>query len=299
MTPLLVLCGPTAAGKTALALEVARQIGAEIVSADSMQVYRGLDVGTAKPSLAERDFVPHHLLDIAEVEEPFSAGRFRDEADQAIRKIRARGAVPFICGGTMLYLRGLLRGLIETPADTALRDELEHESSAALWKRLQKADPQSAQRLHPNDRVRIVRALELTLVTGAPASQLREEHGFRGARYRARIVALVPARPVLRSRIDDRIDRMLHDGLLEETRWLVERARGQVLPPLRALGYRQLAEFLSGSRSWHEAMAQIRARTRAFARRQMTWIRSEPDVTITDSVSQARDLLLRFHSSEH
>ncbi len=294
MTPLLVLCGPTAAGKSAVALDVAGAIGAEIVSADSMQIYRGLDVGTAKPSRTDRQVVPHHLIDVAEVDESFSAGRFVAVAEAAISAIRARGRPVIVCGGTMLYLRALLRGLVTLPSDPALRAKLESEPTAALRVRLAAVDSDSAARLHPHDRVRILRALEISLQAGEPASRLRSAHGFRELRPDARVVALIPPRETLRARIDERVLHMVAAGLVEETRGLLRRAETAMapLPPLRALGYRQIAEHLAGRGTLADAVLATQRATRVFARRQCAWIRKEPAARVTASAGEARALLL-------
>lgn len=277
--PLTVLTGPTAAGKSDLALCWARRSGAEIVTADSMQVYRGLDVGTAKPPAAARAEVPHHLLDVAEVEEGFSAVRFVSMADRAIAEITARSRPVLVVGGTLLYVRALLRGLQRTPApDPALRAALDALSIEEVRRRLAERDPASADRIHHHDRLRLQRALEITLQSGTPASRLRAEHGFRRPRYPARLLALVPPRATLGSRIADRVDRMLASGLLDETRWLLDRAAGANLAPLRALGYRHAAAHLRGEMSLAEAAARCKRDTRAFARRQLAWLRTEPEV---------------------
>jgi len=276
---LTVLTGPTASGKSDLALAWARRSGAEIVSADSMQVYRGLDVGTAKPTPAARAEIPHHLLDVAEVEESFSAARFQAMADGVIAQIAARQRAVLVVGGTMLYLRALLRGLQRTPPpDPALRANLDALPLSEIRRRLVEGDPASAARIHGNDRVRLQRALEITLQSGTPASRLRAEHGFRERRYPFRLFALVPSADALSRRIAARVEAMLCGGLIEETRRLLERASGGALPPLRALGYRHVAAHLRGELSLHDAAARCTSDTRAFARRQLGWLRTEPEV---------------------
>jgi len=277
--PLTVLTGPTAAGKTDVAVDWAKRIGAEIVTADSMQVYRGLDVGTAKPGPRARAEISHHLLDVAEVEEGFSAARFQAMADQAIADIVSRGRPVLVVGGTMLYVRALLRGLHRAPPpDPDLRAEMEAMSLADLRARLAALDPESAQRVHQRDRVRLQRALEITIQSGVPASQLRAEHGFREQRYRCRLFALVPPPQVRAERIGARVDAMIAGGLIEETRWLMDRAAGAKLPALRALGYRHMAAYLRGEMPLDDAAERCKRDTRVFARRQLAWLRSEPQV---------------------
>lgn len=276
---LTVLTGPTAAGKSDLALTWARHLGAEIITADSMQIYRGLDVGTAKPAPADRAEVPHHLIDVADVEETFSAARFARLADRAIADIAARGHPALVVGGTMLYLRALLRGLHATPdVDPALRAELDGAPIEEIIARLSALDPASAARIHPHDRLRLLRALEITLQTGAPASRLRAEHGFRGRRYSFRMYALAVPNESLRARIADRVGRMMAAGLVDETRMLLNRGAGRPLPPLRALGYRHVAAHLRGEMTLGEAAARCVRDTRSFARRQIAWLRTEPEV---------------------
>jgi tRNA dimethylallyltransferase len=286
---LVVLTGPTAAGKSDLALSWARRFCAEIVTADSMQIYRGLDVGTAKPPAAARAEVPHHLIDIADVDETFSAARFADLADRAIAEIHARGRPVLVVGGTMLYLRALLRGLHRAPApDAALRAELSATELAEIRARLHELDPASAGRIHPHDRVRLVRALEITLQSGAPASRLRDAHGFRERRYPYRLFALCPATALLRERIEARVDAMIASGLVDETRRLL--LRTPTPPPLRALGYRHVAAHLRGEVSLDEAAARCKRDTRAFARRQLAWLRAEPEVRYLERPDPMPDL---------
>jgi len=291
--PLTVLTGPTAAGKSDLALAWARRVGAEIVTADSMQIYRGLDVGTAKPAPAERAEVPHHLIDVADVEEIFSAARFAQLADRAVADVAARGRPVLVVGGTMLYLRALLRGLHATPAaDPALRAELDAAPLDEIRARLAQLDAASASRIHPHDRLRLQRALEITLCAGAPASRLRAEHGFRGRRYTFRLYALVPPVESLRARIVARVGRMMATGLVDETRMLLDRGAGRPLPPLRALGYRHVAAHLRGEMTLDEAAARCVRDTRAFARRQLAWLRTEPEVRYLERPDSMPDPLV-------
>ncbi|HSN91991.1 MAG TPA: tRNA (adenosine(37)-N6)-dimethylallyltransferase MiaA [Anaeromyxobacteraceae bacterium] len=280
MEALLVIAGPTASGKSALALALAERLGGEIVSADSQQVYRGLDVGTAKPSAAERARVPHHLLDVAEPGEGMDAARWVALADAAIVAIAARGRLPVVAGGTGLYLRALLHGVADAPGrDPELRARLEEEAARlgrpALHARLSSLDPDAAGRIRPNDLVRIVRALEMA-GAGRTQSEIFAAHRFRPVRHRARILALHPARAELHRRIDARVVEMFRGGLLEEARALRERF-ADALPRL-PIGYAEAAACLRGEIPLDEAIRRVQVAHRRYARRQVIWLRREEGV---------------------
>jgi len=277
--PLAVLTGATASGKTQLALELAERWNAEIVSADSMQVYKRLDIGTAKPTAAERARVPHHLLDLVEPDEPFDAVRFCAAADEAIAEIDARGRRVLVVGGTGLYLRILLFGLAELPPpDPARRRELEAEAdrlgNAALHARLATLDPVAAARIHPADRFRIVRALEVA-AAGRPISQIQDEHRFAEPRYPHRMVALEVPRDELRARILRRAEGMLAGGLLDEVRRILDAGYSPELRPLQAFGYREPVAAVLGRRSADGLAEAIALDTARYAKRQATWLRGE------------------------
>ena len=273
MQRLLVICGPTASGKTALAVDVAERLGAEIVSADSQQIYRGLDVGTAKPTPQERSRARHHLLDVADPEEQLDAARFARLADGAIADIAARGKRAIVAGGTGLWIRALLRGLLDAPGASPelraeLREDFEKLGAPALHQRLAQVDPEAAARILPNDRVRIERALEVHALSGRPLSELQREHRFAQARYDALIWVLDPPREVLRERIDARTRRMYADGSLRrETEWLLARGGGKAL---KIIGYGECAEALRTG-DWAAAEQRTRVRTWRYAKRQRTW----------------------------
>ena len=281
--PIVVIVGPTAAGKSDLGVHVARELGGEIISADSMQVYRGFDIGTGKLPMAERDGVAHHLIDICDGHERFSAARFVELADEAIAAIQHRGGVAVVVGGTGLYVRALLRGLFEAPlADPVLRAELEavraNEGVAVLYERLVAVDPVSAQRVHPNDFVRICRAIEVYQQTGRPVSAWRDEHGFGEARYSAVTVGLRLAPERLRERIESRVDHMIAGGWLEEVQQLIDAGYRQA-HPMGALGYRQLAASIEGQWPMEEAIRLTKRDTWRFARRQRNWFSHDEPVT--------------------
>jgi tRNA dimethylallyltransferase len=272
--------GPTAAGKSALALDLARRFGGEIVSVDSAQVFRGLDVGTAKPDAATRSAVPHHLVDILEPTQRYSAAAFAADATQAIAAIRARGRMPVLVGGTMLYFKALTEGLSALPkADAAVRAAIDAQAAQRGWPALHaelaRVDPAVAARLAPTDGQRIQRALEVHRVTGTPLSALQGRRERGAALGRTLAFALVPDRPWLHEVIARRFDAMLADGLVEELRGLQQRyALDPDLPSMRAVGYRQAWSFLAGDLDRAGLRAAGIAATRQLAKRQFTWLRA-------------------------
>lgn len=280
---LIAVVGPTASGKSALGLELATRHGGEIVSCDSLQVYRGLDIGSAKPGAADRARVRHHLLDVADPDSDFSAAEYSRLARAAVRDIAARGRVPVVVGGTGLYLRALLTGLFVGPSrDAAVRARLERLAErfgrARLHRLLAGVDPVAAARIEPNDSVRVVRALEVYRATRRPISEhfSSAPDPLRG--FRVRVVGLALAREELRARVEARTDAMLAGGLVEEVRGLVARY-GAGLRPLRAIGYRQALGILRGELDVAAARRGIVTDTMQYAKRQRTWFRHQADVT--------------------
>lgn len=276
--PILVVTGETASGKERLAVAVARQVGGEIVSADSMKVYRGMDVGTAKASAEERRAVPHHLIDVADPGETFSTARWLDLAEAAVADVAGRGRVPIVSGGTALYLKALLEGLFEGPAaDEQIRARLSAEAEAngtgALHARLAEVDPEAAGRIHPNDLRRIIRALEVWELTGSPISALQTQWGRRRGRYRPLLVAIWRSPEDLDRRIEARVRRMVEAGFLEEVRRLAARPGGLALSARQALGYAEMLDHLAGRLTWEEAVEATILHTRQFARAQMKWLK--------------------------
>lgn len=282
-TKLVIIQGPTASGKSELALRLAAQFGGEVVNADSMQVYRRMDIGTAKPSRDQRERVRHHLIDIVEPDEPFSAADFCSRADAAIADIHARGKRIFLVGGTGLYIKTLTRGLVDSPGgDEKVRSELEEaarrEGLEALHRRLAAVDPASAARLHPNDRIRIVRALEVYLQTGRPLSEWQDAHRFSEDRYDCLTLAISVERELLYRRIEERVDRMLDEGLVEEVKGLVAAGFAPTLKSMGAIGYKEICAHLAGECTLVEAVELIKKNTRNYAKRQMTWFRKSPEI---------------------
>ncbi len=278
MFPVLAIVGPTASGKEAVALEAARRLGAEILALDSMKVFRGLDIGTAKPSPRARERVPHHLLDLVDPGEAFSTRRWLTAAHRAEEEVRARGRLPLFVGGTALYLKALLFGLFPGPAaDAGIRRRLKALPPSLLHRRLAEVDPEAAARIHENDLRRLVRALEVHEITGRPISALRREWDRAEPLRPAILAGLRRSREDLYRRIERRVDRMMAEGLLEEVRALLRRPGGLGPVASQALGYKELADHLEGRiPDLARAVEILKRRTRRFARRQLTWFKHFP-----------------------
>lgn len=301
----IFLAGPTAVGKSALALALAEKIGGEIISVDSMQVYRGLDIGTAKPSTAERARVPHHLIDVAGLDEMFDAAKFVALAREAVAAIESRRRVPIFCGGTGLYFKAYLEGLGDAPpSDERLRAELEATPLTDLLRELEQSDPAAFEAIDRNNPRRVVRALEVIRLTGKPFSAQRARWGDafdkqaadNGSRGRTphQMTCLSRTAVDLHARINTRVDEMFAAGLVEETRQLLQRGLEQNKTALQAIGYRQVVEHLRGGRSLPGTIELVKTKTRQFAKRQMTWFRKhasaqwlelKPDCTLAELLS--------------
>jgi tRNA dimethylallyltransferase len=280
-TPLLAIVGPTAVGKTALSIALAQELNGEIVSADSRQVYRGMDIGTAKPTAAERAATPHHLIDVVEPDQEFSLARYQDLATDAIAEIAARGRLPLLVGGTGQYLAAVLQGwhIPRVAPQPELRAALEREAEVdgplSLHARLARVDPDAAASIAPTNVRRVIRALEVYQITGRPIS---EQQARQAPPYRARTLWLTLSAPDLYRRIDARVDGMVAAGLLEEVRQLLSRGYGWDLPAMSGLGYREFRPYLEGAASLEEAIQRLKYDTHAFARRQPAWFRRLPSV---------------------
>lgn len=282
-TKLLVILGPTAAGKSGLAFQLALDFGAEIVSADSLQVYKYLDIGTAKPSPEARAQVKHHLIDLIEPDKELNAGIYKCLADKAIDSISSSGKRVILVGGTFLYVRLLLHGLVEgIPGDRQIREKLRREASSigveAMYERLRTVDPLSALRIHPRDYVRVERALEVFHLTGVPLSRLQDAHGFRSHRYDFLKLALYVDRDELARRIDLRTQEMIDKGLVEEVRGILDMGYSPELKPLKSIGYSEIVSYLSGNVTLARSIELIKRNTKRYAKRQMTWLRKEGGV---------------------
>ena len=282
--PLLVIGGPTATGKTEAALRLAEQHGGEIVSADSMQIYRGFDAGTAKPTAAERARAPFHLVDVADPHRPYTVADFQDAARGAIADIHGRGKLPILCGGTGLYIRAVVRGLSfppgGTPATQEIRRRLEAEAAAeglaVLHGRLRQVDPETAARVGAADRKRIIRALEVYEHTGQPLAQLARVDDAAEVDYNAATFALTSPRAVLYARIEARVEAMLAAGWVDEVARLAADGLTTAHQAMQAIGYRHLLAYLAEGGDWAQVVADIKRDTRRYAKRQLTWFRREP-----------------------
>lgn len=291
-------------GKSDLALELAEELGAEILCADSMQVYKRMDIGTAKPTSDERARVPHHLLDLVYPDQPFSAARYAEAFGRAAAEVHGRGRLPLVVGGTGLYIRSAVRPFLfpDVGARPEIRGQLAAQAQiigpAGLHARLTIADPTAAAAIHPNDLRRIIRALEVYESTGRPISAWREEHRGSCSDYDPIYVCLTRDRAELYRRIDLRTDRMIAAGFPDEVRTLLEAGYGRDLPSMQGLGYRELAACLGGESTLAGAIEEIKRRTRNYAKRQLTWFRHEPDLQWLDlsrhTVASARMEILRL-----
>jgi tRNA dimethylallyltransferase len=277
-----LLAGPTAVGKSEIALLLAEKLVGEIISVDSMQVYRGLDLGTAKPSPAAGARVPHHLIDVVELTEPFDAAQFLRLAGRAVADIQSRGRVPILCGGTGLYFKVFLEGLGQAPpADAALRTVLEATPLPELLSELAARDPATYERIDRQNPRRVIRALEVIRLTGQPFSAQRAnwDHAPRTAHHAANCIGLARSAPDLHQRIEGRVDAMFRRGWVAETEQLLRRGLDRNRTAMQALGYRQIVEHLRGKRSLPETIELVKIRTRQFAKRQMTWFRRQLPLT--------------------
>ena len=297
--PLVAIVGPTASGKSALALQLARERCGEIVSCDSLQVYRGLDIGSAKATSAERAEIQHHLLDVADPGEVFSAADYPRLARAALDDVRARGRLPIVAGGTGLYLRALVVGLFDGPRrDEALRRRLEalcdRFGDPRLHRLLGHVDPVAAARISPHDRLRVVRALEVFRATGRPISEAQRQGASPLLGYGILLVGLDPGRPALRTAIEARTRQMLERGLIDEVRGLLSRGTDPLARPLQAIGYRQALSVQRGEMTLLEAEKAIVAATLRFAKRQMTWFRHQADVRWFSHAEEAREAVLAW-----
>ncbi len=280
---IVVICGPTASGKSTAALELAQHFGAEIINADSMQVYKYMDIGTAKPSPEERRLVRHHLIDILYPDEEFSAALFREEARQTIAEVSAQGKKAMVVGGTGLYIKALTSGLIRGgEVDPFIRSRLQAEAQAKgrehIYRRLQEVDPATAVRLHPHDTYRIIRALEVYERTDRPISALRQRHLFQEEPYQALKIGLKLERGDLYQRIDARVDAMIRQGLREEVRHLLEMGYAPFIKAMQSLGYKQMVAHLQGEYDLTEATRRIKRDTKRYAKRQITWFKADTKI---------------------
>jgi tRNA dimethylallyltransferase len=282
-SPLIILVGPTGAGKSELAFSLALKYQMEIVCADSLQVYRYLDIGTAKPSLEERSKVKHHLIDIINPDEGFSAVQFMEMAREIIDSLLRQKKFVLAVGGTGLYIKALTKGIFKGPvADGELRQQIKEEGKKQgkehLYQRLKEVDPESATRIHPNDTYRIIRALEVYYLTQKTMSSFQSSHAFKESPYHYVKIGIERERKELYQRIEKRVDRMVEHGLVEEVKGILKKGYDPELKPLQSLGYRQVIEYLNGAYDLDEAVQLIKRDTKRYAKRQLTWFKNDPEV---------------------
>lgn len=291
--PILIIAGPTAVGKTDASLLLAQELGAEIVSADSMQIYRGMDIGTAKPTKEQRTRVYHHMIDIADPAQPYSVGDYYRDARAVIDGILSTGGIPIVVGGTGLYIRALTRGLFHgPPANLELRDRLlqkeAQEGEGVLYSDLVNLDPAAVLKIHPNDLRRTIRALEVYYLRDRAISDFQQEHSFKDRPYQFRLLFLTRDRSELYPRIEQRVDQMIAEGLEEEVRDLMGRGCTGDLPSMQGLGYKHFVDFFHGRSSREDAVALLKRDTKRYAKRQFTWFRREPEAVWVDITGLAR-----------
>lgn len=294
MQPLLVITGPTAVGKTALTIGLAKRLGGEVISADSMQVYRGMDIGTAKPTIAEQDGVPHHLIDIAAPTQPYDVAQFVADAAAAIGEIAGRGKLPILSGGTGLYICSLLDGadFSDGARDASYRASLADIDADTLHERLAACDPESAAIIHKNNRPRVIRALEYYHVTGKPLSQHKAAN--KPPPYRTTLLVLERPRDELYARIDQRVDGMMAAGLLDEVQRLLDNGVSPDENAMQGLGYKELVWYLRGRCTLKESVRLLKRNTRRYAKRQLTWWRRRSDAHWLPAESTIDEVLAQF-----
>ncbi|WP_054032573.1 tRNA (adenosine(37)-N6)-dimethylallyltransferase MiaA [Desulfatitalea tepidiphila] len=301
---IVIVCGPTGVGKTAFAIELAKRFGGEIVGADSMQIYRRMDIGTAKPTAEEKAVVPHHMVDIIAPDEPFDAAAYGRRADAIVTQLLADNKIAFVVGGTGLYIKALIYGLfkgrtVDDRVRQTLQARLADEGAPALYDALKDRDPSAAARIHPNDTYRILRALEVVETTGRAISEFHEAHHFGKARYRGSYIGLTLPREQLYARIDGRVDAMIAAGLLEEVRGLLASGYGPELKSMQSLGYRHMIAYIQGELTWDEALRTLKRDHRRYAKRQLTWFKAVDGMhwLAPDEIDTAAEQIDRFFAA--
>jgi tRNA dimethylallyltransferase len=298
---LVILLGPTGAGKSGLAIELAEAFGGEILNADSMQVYRYMDIGTAKPTPEERQRIKHHLVDLVTPDQPFHAGFYRTLGRKTVDSLHRKGTPTFVVGGTGLYIKALTQGLFTSPKiNSTVRERLKQEAGQKgkefVYQRLREVDPKAAARIHPQDIFRTIRALEVFESTGVQISFLQEQHRFGDRPYLTLKIGLEMDRVKLYRRIEERVDRMIERGFLQEVEGLLEMGYGQGLKPMQGLGYKQMVKFLSNELGWDEAVNLMKRETRHYAKRQWTWFKADREVCWRDISSNREKIFSEVRS---
>jgi tRNA dimethylallyltransferase len=279
----IVICGPTGIGKTATAIEIAEACSAEIIGADSMQIYRHMDIGTAKPTAAEQTRIRHHMIDIIDPDSPFDAVRFAELARDTAAQLHDRGVLPLVVGGTGLYIKSFLYGMFESdPVDSKIRERLRREADErgidSLYDRLRQCDPITADRLHPNDGYRILRALETFEATGKPISEYQNTHAFSGQHYDVLKIGLNMDRALLYERINQRVDAMIAAGFVDEVKKLLDAGYATDLKSMQSIGYRHIVDYLQGRLTREECSRTLKRDHRRYAKRQLTWFGADDEI---------------------
>ncbi|UCF94178.1 MAG: tRNA (adenosine(37)-N6)-dimethylallyltransferase MiaA [Desulfobacterales bacterium] len=298
---LVVVCGPTGIGKTAAAIAIAQAFRGEIISADSMQIYKYMDIGTAKPTPEQQAAVPHHLIDIVEPSEDFSAAQYARLAGEKVTALHRQGVLPVVVGGTGLYIKALVQGLFRSaPIEPHIRQRLQEEAaaggSASLYERLRRHDPETARRLHPNDTFRILRALEVFEATGRRISAYQQAHRFADENYHALKIGLQMERAALFARINHRVETMIGAGLVDEVRGLLDRGYAPELKAMQSIGYRHIVKHIRGQADWEETRRTLKRDTRRYAKRQLTWFGADPAINWKEPgrLEEMQTLVRRF-----
>lgn len=301
MKRIIVICGPTGIGKTSFAISIARRFNGEIIGADSMQIYKHMNIGTAKPDNEELKQAPHHLVDFIDPKDDFDAGLYVKAADKAIKDIIARKKIPIVAGGTGFYIRALLHGLFRAKPICEktllqLNRELKDKGSLILYQKLVNCDPKAAKKIHPNDSFRVIRALEVYQTTGQKISDRQKEHNFDELRYHYIKIGLYLDREELYDRINKRVDLMLNQGLLKEVTTLVENGYSFDLKAMQSIGYKHMAMFIKNEVSWEETVRLLKRDTRRYAKRQFTWFRKDKEITwlLHSQLNLAENLIKEF-----
>ena len=298
---IVIICGPTGIGKTSVAIDIACAVNGEIISADSMQIYRYMDIGTAKPTPEEQSRVRHHIVDIVDPDENFDAAKFSKRAHEKIVELYNSGIVPLVVGGTGLYIKAAVHGLFDAEAvNLDIRKRLKKESSISgsglLHKRLAACDPDAADKIHPNDTYRIIRALEMVEATGKPISEHQVDHGFMEKRYRVIKIGLSMERKALYDRINQRVDVMIEKGLVDEVKDLLNKGYSENLKSMQSIGYRHIVDFIKKRLSWDETVRTLKRDSRRYAKRQMTWFKADPEIVWLglESMDEATSMVKAF-----
>ncbi len=301
---IIIICGPTGIGKTSVAIKIAKKFKGEIISADSMQIYKYMDIGTAKPTKEELSQAGHHFIDIIEPDQDFDAAKFADMAKKKIKKLHEKDILPIIAGGTGLYIKALTKGIFKSaPVPSLIKERLREQAKACglsyLYEKLGKKDPEAATKIHPNDRFRIIRALEVFESTGKTISEYHKNHNFQESPFNTLKIGLFMDKEKLYRRIEKRVDLMIESGFLDEVKNLLKIGYSPDLKSMKSIGYRHMALYISGDITWDEAVRTMKRDTRRYAKRQFTWFKADEEIFWYEPgrIDEISDHVLRFLKS--